>query len=80
MSFSVQRHAGDKRQLGRLALPVLALVDMVAERDWERVVSLAETIATEARAELVQMEIKKAESRNGVSSAGGTHGSTLKAR
>lgn len=60
MSFSVQRHAGDKRQLGRLALPVLALVDMVAERDWERVISLAETIATEARVELIAAEVTKA--------------------
>lgn len=58
MSFSVQRHAGDRRRLGRLASPVLALVDRVAERDWERVITLAEDIATEARVELVEAAVK----------------------
>lgn len=54
----MQRHAGDRRRLGRLASPVLALVDRVAERDWERVITLAEDIATEARVELVEAAVK----------------------
>lgn len=58
MSFSVKRNSGDARRLGKLALPIMALVDMVAEQDWERVISLSEHIATEARVNIIEAQMK----------------------
>ena len=65
MSFSVQRHKSDQRRLGKFSKPLLALVDMIADGDWERVIDLAETIATEARVEAMLAELKHINERKG---------------
>lgn len=59
MSFSVQRHKNDQR-LGKFSKSALALVDMIAEQDWERVIILADGIAQDARVEIIQASMDNA--------------------